>query len=185
MVNDEIVARAVAGDSEAFRAIVENYEPRIYRFLYGLVRDPELARDLTQDTFESAYSAIGKTNGHLKLTAWLYTIARNHAMSEFRRRRIVSWVPLSKPSDNVAPDEAASEPPSREADMVDGIVERQALGEMLARLNAENRTLLILSSEGFTYAEIGQMVKLSEAAVRQRIFRARERLRTLYQEGGN
>ena len=107
-------------------------------------------------------------------------------MSEFRRRRLVSWVPLLRPRDNGTTDEAPDEPRSREeTDMADGIVERQAVHEMLANLNMESRTLLILSSEGFTYAEIGQMVSLSEAAVRQRVFRARERLRTMYQERGD
>lgn len=177
MVDDAIVARAAAGDADSFRVIVECYEPRIFRFLYGLVRDRELARDLTQETFLSAYLAIGRTGADLKLAAWLYTIARNHAVSELRRRRLVSWVPLHSPRDG---DETADEPRSPGETMTaDQVAARQAVHDLLARVDVESRTLLLLTVEGFTYKEIGQMVHLSEPAVRQRVFRARERLRTL------
>ena len=177
MVDDATVARAVAGDADSFRIIVECYEPRIFRFLYGLVRDRELARDLTQETFLSAYSAIGRTGTGLKLAAWLYTIARNHAMSELRRRRLVPWVPLHKPRNDDEPMEKLTHQDGLAAD--DRALARQAMHDLLAKVDAESRTLLLLTAEGFTYREIGQMTHLSEAAVRQRVFRARERLRVL------
>ncbi|MBI2954941.1 MAG: sigma-70 family RNA polymerase sigma factor [Chloroflexi bacterium] len=175
MVSDVIVARAVDGDGEAFQSIVVCYEPRIYRFLYGIVRDRELAQDLTQETFASAFSAIQKTDGNLKLSAWLYTIAKNHAFSELRRKRLISWLPLFRPRGK-AKEEVEELALRSTAGPADDLVTRQMLREALAKLDTESRTMLLLTVEGFSYVEIGQMMGLTVPAVRQRIFRARERL---------
>ncbi len=88
------IAAVRAGDADAFEAIVAEFQPRLYRFLYGLVGDAELARDLTQDTFLAAYRALPATGPNLNLTGWLFQIARNHARSHWRRRKLFAWVPF-------------------------------------------------------------------------------------------
>lgn len=178
MVSEIEVARAVSGDREAFQAIVASYEVRIYRFLYNMVNNRELAQDLTQDTFLSAYSNIQKTDSNLKLGAWLYTIARNHALRELRRRKIVGWIPLFRQSYEGGPEEEIVE--AATPDPAQGIVDRQVLKDALGRLDSDSRAMLLMTAEGLSYSEIGQtMGGLTVPVVRQRIYRARERLRSL------
>ncbi|MDA8217862.1 MAG: sigma-70 family RNA polymerase sigma factor [Dehalococcoidales bacterium] len=177
----EVVARAAAGDAEAFTQIVTEYEPRICRFLYGLVGDRELARDLAQETFLSAYRGLQRGGGQLQFNAWLYTIARNQAVSALRRRRLVSWLPLPKRGEDREEETGLGQAP----DPADVAVDRLVLREALARLDVTSRALLVLAAEGFSYAEIGQMLGLSLPAVRLRLFRARERLRALCPERGD
>jgi RNA polymerase sigma-70 factor (ECF subfamily) len=180
MVSETTVARAVTGDAEAFEAIVVWYEPRIYRFLYALLRDRELARDLTQETFLSAHSNIRRAGADLKLAAWLYTIAKNHAFSALRRRRLVSWLPLPKRRKEGEAEEELDV--GQGGDLAAEVVEKEALREALARLNPEYRALLLLTAEGFSYGEIGRMMGLKATVVRQRVYRARERLREVYRD---
>ena len=80
------------GDDKAWEDIVIEYQAPLSRYLYNMVRDKELARDLTQDTFMEAYRGISNTEGELKLKSWLYRIATNNAIQVLRRRKIVSWV---------------------------------------------------------------------------------------------
>ncbi|MDA8189389.1 MAG: sigma-70 family RNA polymerase sigma factor, partial [Dehalococcoidales bacterium] len=109
------------------------------------MRDRELAQDLTQEMFVSAFSAIPKTNGNLKLANWLYTIAKNHAFSELRRRQLISWIPLFRPKG----DEEVGEPElQRTTDLVEDVVTRQVLREALAKLDKESRAMLLLIVEG-------------------------------------
>src|SRR5438045_2684721 len=70
--------------------IVAEYEPKLVRFIYGLTHERELAEDLVQDTFISAYRALGSAPDDLKLSAWLYKIALNKVRSEKRRKRPVA-----------------------------------------------------------------------------------------------
>ena len=79
------------GDSKAWEDIVLEYQAPLSRYLYNMVRDKELARDLTQDTFIEAYRGISTTEGELKLKSWLYRIATNNAIQVLRRRKIISW----------------------------------------------------------------------------------------------
>src|SRR5579859_1546774 len=96
MISDDamVAAAARAGSVSAFDAIVERYHTRIARYLYRLVGDEELARDLAQDTFFEAYRGINRLRSDLALSSWLYRIATNHAIGHRRRQRVIKWLPL-------------------------------------------------------------------------------------------
>ena len=152
----------------AFDELVERYQSPLRRFLYGLVQDSELAADLCQETFLSAYRALPrlKLEQDLDLTAWLYTIALNQARGVLRRRRILRWVPFLSASH----ERAASSP-----DIATAVVMRDELRRMLERLPVEQRACLLLHADGFRYTEIAHMLGCSLPAVKLRIFRGRER----------
>lgn len=161
------------GDPAAFEVIVREFQPRLYRFLYGLVGDAELARDLTQDTFLAAFRALPATPADLNLTGWLFQIARNCARSHWRR--LPAWLPFGGGSrvtnvEDEGPPVMGPEEPA---------IARQVLGNALRRLQQTDRECLLLCADGFSYAEIVAITGLSLAAVKGRIFRARRDLRAL------
>ncbi len=149
-----------------FDQLVEQYQRPLLRFLYGLVHDPELAADLCQDTFLSAYKASPKIQGELNAGAWLYTIALNHARGYLRRKRLLSWVPFVASRDDR---------PAATRDMASQVAQRDELNDLLKILPQEQRACLLLHAEGFRYAEIAHILNCSEGAVKLRMFRARER----------
>lgn len=143
--------------------LMNEYERPIYNFLLVLVKDPDIALDCTQDTFLRAYENLQK--GKPVNTSWLYTVARNRAMDEFRRRRHVDaetkrleQVPIHEPTDLV-----------------------MAVRQVMDRLAPIDREVLYLFDvAGFKTDEIGDMLGVRGSAIRQRLSRARERFRVLY-----
>ena len=166
------VERARRGDVEAFDAIMGRYEPRLLRFLIGLVTDVEVARELCQDTFLSAYRALPKVHGEMRLSAWLHTIALNRARSYHRKRRFRTILSLED-------HEVVS--PAR--DVQDSIADGEMVQRTLSRLpKGYSEALLLQLAGGLTCREIGQVLHCSEGAVKVRLLRAREAFKRIYEE---
>jgi RNA polymerase sigma-70 factor, ECF subfamily len=172
------VGSAHSALDDRFTRLVLDHQRRIYRFVYGMVGIEALAEDLTQDVFLSAYKALERLPGDANEQAWLYTIARNRALQELRRRKILRWVPLGRTRDDGEPDEDIhaddGAPPLAEA-----AAERDRLRHAMAKVPPKDLACLLLSIDGHSYKEVASMTKLTMPAVRARIFRARERLRQL------
>ncbi len=179
-VDARVIAAVRGGDAAAFDLIVREYQPRLYRFLYGLLGDAELARDLTQDTFLAAYRALPATAPDLNLTGWLFQIARNHARSHWRRNRLIRWLPIGSGGSNR--DAPATDGGPVVGGPEEGVIERQSLAAALRQLQEADRECLLLRVDGFSYAEIVEITGLTLAAVKGRIFRARRELRALLEK---
>ncbi len=162
-VDLSMVEQARQGDASAFEAIYREYQAQIAGYLYRMVGDPEIAADLTQDVFLSAYRAIGRTQPGLNLRGWLYTIASNAALSYHRRRKIVQWSPL-----DVGGNDVPTAGPEAQ------VLNREELSAALRELPPEQAACILLSvRDGFSYQEIATMLGISEGAVKTRTYRAR------------
>ncbi len=82
-----LIERTQAGDPEAFTPFVGKYQDRLYRHINGRVVDPELAKDLTQETWLRAFRAISNFRGDSTFYSWLYRIAENVCTDHFRRQK--------------------------------------------------------------------------------------------------
>ena len=172
-----------------FAEVVRTYEAPVSRYLVRMVGDAELARDLAQDTFLSAYAAWPDPEP-TRLGAWLYRIATNHALSHLRRRRVIRWVPFSQLArragragrDTDAETDVASldrlMPSSAPPD--DGIAEADVIETILGAMDARDRAALLLHAAGFSGAEIAAQLDASPGSVRTRLSRARAHFREQY-----
>ncbi len=79
--------RMQSGDPEAFTPLVRKYQDRLYTHIHGRVKDPELAKDLTQETWLRAFRAISSFRGDSAFYSWLYRIAENVCTDHFRRQK--------------------------------------------------------------------------------------------------
>jgi RNA polymerase sigma factor (sigma-70 family) len=167
-----LVARIRSGDDDAFEDLVARYQAPLFRYLRGLVGDQEQARDLLQETFLRAYRSLGGLEDPGLLRSWLYRIAHNQACSLLRRRRLISWLPLTFGHNASAPN------PDRSA------IEAARVAEALDRVPAQQRAPLLLHLvAGFSYAEVAEMLQVSEGTVRMRISRGRAAFRAAYGAG--
>lgn len=82
----DLVARASAGDQDAFRLIFERYSRPVTSFIYDQVSDRGLAEELTLETFVRAYRSLGSLREEVKLSTWLFGIAKNVARESLRAR---------------------------------------------------------------------------------------------------
>jgi len=164
-----LVARIRAGDDDAFEALIVRYQAPLFRYLRGLVGDYEQAQDLLQETFLRAFRSIASLDDPGLLRSWLYRIAHNQAISALRRRRLISWLPLtfSLNLSSPAPDRSAIEAARVEA----------ALAHVPL---AQRAPLLLHLVGGFSYAEVAALLQLSESSVRMRISRGRAAFRAAY-----
>ena len=164
-----LVARIRDGDERAFELLIARYQAPLFRYLRGLVGDQEQARDLLQETFLRAYRAIGALDDPGLLRSWLYRIAHNQAYSALRRRRLISWLPLTfgRHMSTPAPERSTIEAARVEAALELVPVQQRA-------------PLLLHLMSGFSYAEIAALLQVSEGTVRMRISRGRAAFRAAY-----
>lgn len=184
-IEDEsrLTIEACNGSVEAFEALVISYEPRIRRMLYGMTQDLQLTQDLCQETFLAAYRALPRMDGRtLHFAPWLYRIALNLVRSEWRRKKHVTIVSLGTLSgeDNEGYSDAGEESLGRTEPLEEHIVERDLVRQALAQLPPASAECLLLDAEGFSYAEIAEIVQDSLSAVRSRLSRARQAFRRIY-----
>src|SRR5690349_24853811 len=84
----DVVALAQHGREPAYRELIRRYERPVFSLVYRMVRDRELAEDLTQDTFVKVLSHIDKYRSEFKFSSWLFKIANNVAIDHLRRRQL-------------------------------------------------------------------------------------------------
>ncbi len=177
MVNTDVTSAgwAVVGTrSDPFDAIVRQYQGRIARYINRLVNDPELAMDLTQDTFVNAFRGIHSLRSEIALSAWLYRIATRLAV---RARTKAGRLRVHCLSDFENSVHAASSAPD------DQIMERESVLYALMRMPRDRAACLLLHvKEGFNYAEVAEIVGTTPEGARKRIARAKEQFRELYDD---
>ena len=85
--DEDLVALVRRGEGEAFRAIMQRYNQRLYRVARGVVRDDGEAEDVVQEAYVRAYAALGEFRGEAGLATWLTRIVLNEALGQLRRLR--------------------------------------------------------------------------------------------------
>jgi len=167
----DLVRRIRDGDAEALRAIVERYQDRIFSLIFGIVRDRHEVEDVAQEVFLKVFTRIHAFDGRSRFYTWLYRVAANAAKDHVKHRSRRPSVPLSEE----APISDGNAGPRAQAVSLE---RRRAVREAIAALPTRYREVLTLRElEGFSYAEIAEILKLSIGTVESRIHRARARLR--------
>ncbi|HEX7735664.1 MAG TPA: sigma-70 family RNA polymerase sigma factor [Ktedonobacteraceae bacterium] len=191
--------------AQAVEALIHEYGKLVFHTIYGMTGDWEESQDLTQDTFHQAFKAIdaarAKSGEQFHPRAWLLRIALNTVLMQRRRRGLYRFIPLSrmqkaeqsgeKPDSyastlELLQERAAAVQPggygiSEKEDLETLVAEQDAVRRTLARLSEPLRICLVLSIIGqFSSSEIASMLGLEEAAVRQRLARARKQFQQLY-----
>jgi len=174
-----LVERARHGDHAAFAVLVRRYERKLIRVLARLVRDPELARDLAQETLWRVYSRLERFDTARRFGPWLFRVAVNLGLDWLRRSRSEPSPPASidQPhGDGQLPFELPDPDPRIQTELA------QEVQYILAQLPVSYRTVLVLRDlEGFSSSEVAAIVGRREATVRWRLSRARDKFRELWQ----
>jgi RNA polymerase sigma-70 factor (ECF subfamily) len=162
--------RAGAGDERAYAWLVARHQGAVHRYLVRLIRTPETARDLTQDTFLRAYQVIRTWRPEAKFRTWLFRIAHNLALDHLRRTRRVRMEPLEAGLEIADPAPG----PERRLENTQRVRQlEQALGVIAP---AHREILLLREIEEMSYEDIAHALNLNPGTVRSRIARARAAL---------
>ncbi len=182
----DLVDLVQGGDATAFRGLVERFQGRIYAHIYGMIRNREEARDLTQETFVKAYRNMGGFRREASFTTWLYRIASNVTIDFIRKHRRVR---ISEFDERIGHQEQGEDSwdPDHLHRSPGKDLERsrlyQRIMDAMQKLGEEQRQVVLLREiEGFSYREIAETMGIPEGTVMSRLFYARKKLQALLQE---
>jgi RNA polymerase sigma-70 factor (ECF subfamily) len=171
--SDKMLTRRIAaGDQSGMRALFSRYRVRVYRWLLRLVDDEALAEELLSEVFLDVWRHAASFEARSSLSTWLLAIARYKAFSARRRRTDAE---LDEATVSTVPDtrddpEVTLQKKNR----------AEALRRSLPRLSPEHREIIDLAYyHGKSVKEIAEIVSISEATVKTRMFYARRKLAEL------
>jgi RNA polymerase sigma factor (sigma-70 family) len=183
-VDADLVAAVRRGDDRAFEQLYSRYQRRISAYVLGMVKDHGRAEDITQEVFISALRRMRETDRAIAFKPWIYEIAKNACIDQFRRSRRAEEVSFDAGDDLGAADRGrlvASEPSPAAA--VDAKQQLEQLCGAFGGLSDSHYEILVLREfEGLSYQEIGERMGLSRPGVESTLFRARKRLGEEYDE---
>jgi RNA polymerase sigma-70 factor (ECF subfamily) len=171
----ELVARSKAGDAPAFGELVRRYQKPVFRIVLRMVKSPDDADDLTQDTFVRAHRGLRTFKEEFDFHPWLYRIAVNQAINFLNKRKRQAAADLDEVPEGDIKSGPEPESPLMAASRVELLHRLEAA---LERLPEEQRTVFLLRvQEGLSYEEIAKTMGTPKGTVMSRLARARMALR--------
>lgn len=160
-----LLGQLCEGKPQAMAQLYERYRTRLLRFSLTLLKNKQNAEDVVQNVFEKLQSECGTIRNGLSMQSWLFTVARNEAFGELRKRK----------------GDALDEEMLWEGDLPDEELERKVQKERVQRvlenLHAPYREVIVLREyENMSYEEIAAVTKTSVSSVKSRLFHARKAL---------
>ncbi|MBN1552571.1 sigma-70 family RNA polymerase sigma factor, partial [bacterium] len=163
--------------------LLKRYERQLLNFFFRQLGDYDGAKDLMMDTFMRIYKAADRYEPRSKFSTYIYRIARNLCINEFRKREVRKADSL-----DLMGEETGMEPAGNELTPDEFMVrqERQIMvRRALMELSEDQRTILILSEyQGLDYEKIAQVMGCSLGTVKSRVFRARQKIREWMESHG-
>ncbi|MEJ7615776.1 MAG: sigma-70 family RNA polymerase sigma factor [Pyrinomonadaceae bacterium] len=177
--DEQIIERALAGDTDAFGDIVQRWERKIYHLAYGMLGREEDARDAAQETFISAFRNLKNFRGDAKVSSWLHRIAINQCISRQRRARVRGETALEDESlEDGAGLYASSATHSSPARAAESRERADIVRRAVTALPEELREVLVLKEfEEMTFQEIAETLDLPLSTVKSRLYTALRQLR--------
>jgi len=172
-----LVVRARSGNLEAFEEIYRACQAGIYTFILSQVREPELAADLTQQTFVRAWESFARLRQAGAFRGWLHRIAANLVRDEVKSGRVRLEVRQSQLADGELPEPAAARSDGPEHAALQSELRRH-VWRALDSLPADQRAVVVMHHlEGMPVTEIAAAMRVKPGTVMSRLSRAREALR--------
>ena len=175
----DLVRRTLAGEQQAFEALVHRYSRLVFRVIRGMVSGAEV-EDIGQEAFLRAYRSLGQIQQGSSVGPWLARIAVNLCYDHLRRLRWRQERSFSElgPEETTVLDRLARD--ERALGEIDRLFFRNLAEKLLGQLAPQDRAILLLKErEGMETKEVAKILGCSEVAVRLRLFRARRALRKL------
>lgn len=172
------IQQVLAGDKEAYSHIINKYKNQLYATVLRMTRNPQDAQDFVQDAFIKVYRNLDKYKADGPFASWLYRVAINHCMDAFRKKQY-STVQVEIDEEKVV------NPNHPEIIFLKNEKSRQ-LERLVATLPNDERLIILLRYVNeVTYEEISEIMDIPISTVRNKLHRAKKKMReTVKREGG-
>ncbi len=184
LTDGDLIAGVIAGRTDGFEELVRRYQRPITGYVFRLTGDYEASLDVTQEVFIKVYNSIAKYSPEYKFSTWLYRIAHNAAVDHLRRNSIT---PQSLETENAEGTyeiqiESRTSSPEQDRERKEWRTEIDAVVRCLPP--AYRDLILLRHARDLSYDEIAEVTGLPLGTVKNRLFRAREMMRSMFIERG-
>lgn len=172
------IEEVLAGNKQAYAHIINKYKNPLYATILRMTKNPQDAQDLVQEAFIKVYHQLGKYGQKGSFSSWLYRVAINHCMDEFRKKHYTMKQVEMNETNAITTNHPEIVFLKKE--------KNRQLERLIATLPEDERMIILLRYVNeMSYSEISEMVDLSLANVRNKLFRAKKKMREqVKQEGG-
>src|SRR5438270_639392 len=176
--DEQLIERALAGDSDAFGEVVRRWERKIYALAYGITGSVEDARDAAQETFIAAYRNLQGFRGEAKVSSWLHRIAVNHCITRKRRARVRAETGIEDELETAGERFLSTDARESPARAMEAKERNEAVRRAVAALPPELREVVVLKEfEDLTFQEIADALQIPLSTVKSRLYTALKQLR--------
>ena len=179
-LDNVLVQQALAGDQEAFEALISRYQHSLFRHIYRYVGEYNEAHDVLQQVWLQLYLSLPKLYPNVHVKPWLFTVARNRSLDFLRRKRLLcfSEIETGNGEDEVAFLDAIPDTSPTLEELIEQRDLKQTIQCAIQALPRTYRSVILLYYiEYMNYAEIGGVLKLPVSTVKARFQRAKPYLR--------
>ena len=173
----ELIEAFLEGESWAFDELMSAHQEAIYRLSQGMLGDPDLAADITQEAFLRAFRSLGTFNFQSRFGTWLHRIAVNLCIGKLRQAKLRRFLSL----DSVA--ERLRSPLGQPARDLERSDRAERIDAAVAGLPPRQRAVFLMHQEqGLPHTEIARILERSEGAIRASYHQAIRKLRVTLAE---
>jgi RNA polymerase sigma factor (sigma-70 family) len=175
--DNAIMLKVAAGDLDKMSLLFERHSRKLFAFLFHQSHKREASEDMVQNVFYRMLKYRHTFTAESNFTGWMYHIARNVIKDQVKKYDFATrYDPIDEHEEHIAGGTLADE-------QIEKKQARAGLYDAMRRLSDNNRELLTLSRfQHLKYSEIGEMMGISEGAVKVRIYRAMQELKNIYTE---
>lgn len=175
--DDKYVAKAMSGDQDAYKKLMDKYQKPLYFHVLKMVRNHEQVEDLVQEAFMKAFNNLESYNTNYAFSTWLYRITTNHTIDYLRKRKLQT-TSISEPIQTKDGEMEIQISDERETDRAIIRKERkQIIHQAITDLPDKYRKVIEMRHlQELSYQEIAEQLDLPLGTVKAHIFRAREML---------
>lgn len=172
LTDEKLVEHIIDSDQESFAIIVERYQQPLLRYARSIVKDPDAAADVVQNSFIKSFRNLRSFKTNLKFSSWLYRITHNEAINFINKHKREF-----RPDNEDWFDGIASELKTQDEEL-QTLFDQQLVHSAMATMKDQYREPLYLYAfEAKSYKEISNILKIPTATVGTRIKRAKEQLK--------
>lgn len=166
-----LVQEVLSGNVKSFEDLVNKYEIVVVRFVYAIIKDKQLAEDITQEVFISVYNKLYTFDSNYKFSNWILRIAKNKCIDYVRKYKKIN-------EENI--DEVINIS-SKETSPEQSIIfneTKESVEKYLSTLNQLDKQIILLRySQNITFNDISNILQISESSVKRRYYKIKDQFK--------
>ena len=184
LTDGELIEKAIGGREAGFEELVRRYQRPITAYVYRMLNNYDASLDVTQEVFIKVYNSLARYSSDYKFSTWLYRIAHNAAI-DYMRKNSVHYQSIE--TENAEGSfqlqiESSNPSPEQERERTEWRTEIESVVKCLPTVYRE--LILLRHSQDLSYDEIAEITGLPLGTVKNRLFRAREMMREIFNDRG-